>query len=406
VGGGNECCTVTCTGGAGCGTAAGSCTDSCGSNLLTTGRACAGCGPNLANGTCGGGTTTTCDATTHTLCQTISCAGTTYRCTNAGGTWAWRTATACDDGNACTYNTNCDGASSCTGTTVNCDASDTYCMDYWCDGDATCSQTAIHEGLSCGTSMVCVSGVCTSTCPGTVWSSNGHCYWYVSGGATWDAAEAACVSQSGHLASITSSAENTFVLGLTAADAWIGLRDYATASTALGNCDDCTENCTVTSQRYTFDTCVAYDDQYFTCGGDGWYDLMFNFTPPATQYYVFSSPTSGRFAAISNYINDHSATASCYGGVDYGCGNPLIYSLTGGTTMLLQFDGTSSCGASIMDVRRFVFTDSAAHTYHNWNSGEPNNSSGNEDCAEVYDASGVWNDLACATAMPYVCERL
>jgi hypothetical protein len=115
AGGGNQCCTVTCSGASGCGTAAGACADTCGSNLLTTSRGCSGCGPNLANGTCGGGINSTCDATIHDLCLAVSCGGTTYRCTNAGGTWAWRTATACDDGDPETHDDVCQGDGTCAG---------------------------------------------------------------------------------------------------------------------------------------------------------------------------------------------------------------------------------------------------------------------------------------------------
>jgi hypothetical protein len=119
------------------------CTDSCGTNLLNTSRTCSGCGANLANGTCGGGNNYTCDSGTHTLCQTIACGGTNYRCTNTGS-WAWRTSTACDDGNYCTENSTCSGSTCGGGTAAN------RCGD----GTCNCGETSATCPADCGTACV------------------------------------------------------------------------------------------------------------------------------------------------------------------------------------------------------------------------------------------------------------
>jgi hypothetical protein len=146
VGGSNVCCTATCSEVSGCGTEAGSCTDVCTTASLTVGRSCQGCGANLANGTCGGGSVDTCNSATHSLCEAVSCGGTDYVCTYAGATWQWRTDTACDDGDICTTGTTCSGGS-CTGGS----ATD-MCWDGICncgETGATCPEDCIAEGDTC-----------------------------------------------------------------------------------------------------------------------------------------------------------------------------------------------------------------------------------------------------------------
>lgn len=54
----------------------------------------------------------------------------------------------------------------------------------------------------------------------------------------------------------------------------------------------------------------------------------------------------------------------------------------------------------------WLYTDGRPATiYSNWNSGEPNNS-GNEDYAEMYMASGKWNDLNGTQAYPFIMELI
>jgi hypothetical protein len=142
VGGSNQCCTASCSAVSGCSTQAGSCADSCATNGLAVSRTCSGCGANLADGSCGGGTTYTCDAGTHTLCQGVSCSSATYLCTNDGGTWQWRTGNACDDSNACTTGTYCSGGACTGGSAVN------LCWDGICN----CGETSTTCPGDCGTS--------------------------------------------------------------------------------------------------------------------------------------------------------------------------------------------------------------------------------------------------------------
>lgn len=165
-GAGNECCVGGCDPMSGCRTTAGLCADQCSANHLRTMRACQGCGAAGAVGTCGGGGDFVCDATAHTLCQSFACGGTTFFCTNDGGTWQWRSAVRCDDGNACTHTDAC-AAGACTGTAVTCTSD--VCTTRACNGTATCTATP-HPGVACddGNAMtnrdVCsAAGACVGT---------------------------------------------------------------------------------------------------------------------------------------------------------------------------------------------------------------------------------------------------
>jgi hypothetical protein len=171
---GNECCLGSCDTGGGCRTTAGSCADVCGGSSLSVGRTCEGCGPARAAGSCLGGAVHRCDAASHSPCQRVECGGVSYFCTSSGGTWAWRTSAACDDGDACTFGDLCN-AGTCGGTRVTCTS--TSCMTRTCNGTASCTETP-RTGMSCDDANPCTHGdACTSagtcapagtiTCTGT-----------------------------------------------------------------------------------------------------------------------------------------------------------------------------------------------------------------------------------------------
>lgn len=178
-GAGNECCVGTCTDGAGCGTAAAPCGDVCGASELTIGRSCSGCGAAGAVGVCSGGGTHVCNERDHDECRELTCGGVRYWCTNDGGSWAWRPAGTCDDGNDCTYDDRC-GGGTCGGTAVDC--TDTVCADRECNGTATCDVIP-NPGASCEDGDLCTYG---DTC-----NADGVC----AGGSTITCADAPCIDR-------------------------------------------------------------------------------------------------------------------------------------------------------------------------------------------------------------------
>ena len=58
------------------------------------------------------------------------------------------------------------------------------------------------------------------------------------------------------------------------------------------------------------------------------------------------------------------------------------------------------------DKSRWIWVDGRGASYTNWNTGEPNNSGGKEDCVHFLSPahSSKWNDMACLEQLFYVCE--
>lgn len=80
--------------------------------------------------------------------------------------------------------------------------------------------------------------------------------------------------------------------------------------------------------------------------------------------------------------------------------NELLRSLIGNNEAWIGGNDKSS-------ENNWVWVDGGAWVYDNWRSGEPNNGSGNEDCAIIQgNQGGKWDDRPCAQTFRYLCERI
>jgi hypothetical protein len=95
------------------------------------------------------------------------------------------------------------------------------------------SQTFTHSGYIYGSNAAGIQGAqvylysrTTPTLTGFTSQNNynGHSYYRSTGSMTWTAAKAACENMGGHLVTVTTAAENSFIFGLWP-NGWIGLTD-------------------------------------------------------------------------------------------------------------------------------------------------------------------------------------
>jgi hypothetical protein len=362
----------------------------------------------------------TCDAAGHWVRSGSACV-----CNSSAGFVEQGGACVCDTGTnwklcggACVSTTSpatgcagapCDACVPPTHATATCDAGGA--CDFTCDGVGNWEKSG--AGCVCKAAYAEVAGSCLP-CQYYL----GHCYVAVAAAATFDAAEATCVAAGGHLASIADSAENSFVLGVAAADSWIGLKDYATVKQSTSP-DYCSSGVWINSAGGTYggSTTYAYDD-YATCSSSSGYDVIFSLDIQAAGVWVFSTSNSSFDTVLGLYSRaGGSGRTGCVGsllacdddsGEDYA--SLIVRNMAIGQYVIIV-DGYDydAYGSYVLDVRRFQWIDGTPHAWANWkNDGsddEPNNAGGNEYCGVMYKSSGYWNDAECGGSRGYVCER-
>jgi hypothetical protein len=192
---------------------------------------------------------------------------------------------------------------------------------------STYGQTFTHSGYIYGSNATGIQGVpvylysrTTPTLTGftSQQNYNGHSYYRSTGNAFWTDARTACANMGGHLVTITSAAENTFIYNLWPSG-WIGLTDEVTEGTWRW----------VTGEAYSYQSWnpgepnnAGNEDYIQFVGGGRWNDLPNNQALPyvlefeyvvdytawtlvttattdVTGRYVFSTPTN---PSIEYYI--------------------------------------------------------------------------------------------------------
>jgi hypothetical protein len=109
-----------------------------------------------------------------------------------------------------------------------------------------------------------------------------------------------------------------------------------------------------------------------------------------------------RYVQLAKTWTDAQADCQAWGGslvsINSAAENALIDTIRARNTVWLGFNDLAVEGT-------FVWVNGDPVTYTNWDGGEPNNSNGVEDCAQMWRTKGYWNDGNCSFAYYFVCER-
>ncbi|XP_062502762.1 macrophage mannose receptor 1-like [Corticium candelabrum] len=262
------------------------------------------------------------------------------------------------------------------------------------------------------------------------WSLNENsCYRHFSTKKTWDDAEADCVTTGGgHLVSITSNIENSFVYNLSGNtggyNVWIGLNDkivensfvWSDGTTCLyrqwsGNqaSNVSSENCTILRRangRWNDKECIT--KYYYVCETP----TLTTHPPPLTSASSMQCQSGWTRRGLSCYLlvtmpktwdaaeEDCNNKGGHLASITFAKENCLVLSLRG-ISRLVSNDAW--IGLNDKDVENtFVWINGEQSTFTNWDNSvnEPN---GNGDCIRmVYD--GTWRDIACTRQFPYICK--
>eukprot|EP00038_Savillea_parva_P030119 m.75643 g.75643 ORF g.75643 m.75643 type:complete len:511 (-) comp9007_c0_seq2:85-1617(-) len=232
----------------------------------------------------------------------------------------------------------------------------------------------------------------------------------------WHTVRAQCIEQGGDLASIDSSTQNAFVVGLfSSGSPWIGLSDWQDEGTHVWS-DGLWSDGSSPSPFYTNWHFSAPNDYHPTYGGedcvvimpDGYWNdapCTFNFPGICRRWKRHGASTEYRLILHTAPQPDMEAVCVAFGGHLASITSVSEHNFV---TSLLSDAGVGSSGfwTGLTDVARegtFTWSDGSPFTFSSWGNGEPNNV-GNEDCMET-SRSGNWNDLPCHAPRRAICER-
>ncbi len=306
------------------------------------------------------------------------------------------------------------GCSACTAAV--CAAQSSCCTDSW---DASCASIA-RTISSCG----CPSAYACNG-PGERISPAGKCYYrQTSPNRSWLNAQADCRARGAlwDLATVNNLTENNYLETQLANPTWIGFNDRATEGTFVwsngqtpgftrwallqpndGGFFGASQDCVLMDDANgRWNDVLCTDTEDFMCEYEGSVGLTGYCTgagealgPGGNCYFI---ETSGAGWTTAQTACRGRGTGWDLATVDDATEQAFLEgAMTASSDHWIGLNDRTTEGT-------YVWSNGGTSTYRNWESGQPNNS-GNQDCVEIDDGNGRWNDDDCGDNNPYICEH-
>ncbi len=282
------------------------------------------------------------------------------------------------------------------------------------DGCITCQFATCGDGHVRKHVEACDDGsaacVRCSTCSGVADPVTGHCYTIIAATSARPAAEAACAAAGAHLITLDGAGEWAVVAPLWTApfaDTWIGLTrvtpnqpswawEDGTALAAAaatwnpgepnnqGGVEDCAE---ATGAGGAWTDLACSQPRAAMCERPTWV-----FDPATNHAYrpFFALRTQPEAIADCAAIGAHLAT------VTSAEEQAVVTALAGRDIWIGLFQGPSEGS--------WFWSTGERYEFKSWAPMQPDDFMANEDCAHLTARTGLWNDRACTTRLPYLCE--
>ncbi|KAL7876140.1 hypothetical protein AOLI_G00111030 [Acnodon oligacanthus] len=223
-----------------------------------------------------------------------------------------------------------------------------------------------------------------------------RCFKVFTTAATWNASEQNCVNMEGHLASVHSSEEYTFIQDLLNAtnsnSTWLGGTDAAQEGVWVwtdGSAFDYTNWSPGQPDYLGFEKCIEMN---FPECQNGWYQFG------SRCFRIYTAAVTWSYAE-QNCVDMGGHLASVHSSEEYIFIQELVQNATNSNSQT-WLGGTDAAQEGV-----WAWTDGSAFNYFNWSYSQPDNGYWYSENCLMMNFPVSWNDANCDNVLPSVCAK-